>query len=553
VKVQFAYEDDEVLDPWKANKRNGESAPCLERRLRFATGRVSTEAVDATPGSVDMSRKLKLLYLPAERRPLENLAGKDAALIVELLRSAQQKRSGSKSLAGLHRKTENLLKFLFDDPLVNSVEADVTAGMTALTSGVLPQYPFLGNAVVDDDFLARVFEFVIAASDSRAVGQRIEVSGLGYANLLQLAVVLAAIPDLRLGNSGEDGGDANMESDASSDAATSTMEAAIEESEAEEDAIFPPQFHVTVVVEEPEAHLHPQLQHALIRHLKSVVERRPELQVVVTSHSNEIVSACDPADLVVFRSTLSGRVCRTIKTMNIDAKPEALRMARRHLDASRSAALFADRLVLVEGITDASVLRAFGRRWAAVAPERGAFIDALTITVIGSRVGSWMPNLLVTPGTELVAQLAVLLDQDSKPIPAWVATHRGPTFDAFINVPTLEPSLAVPGNETLIRRALGWGTERAVTPASVHTEFQGRGRSGKAAFADEIVDLLAKGEPAVIPQHFSDLFEFLWDGFAIGVQIDAPPEEPTAPNDDDFRAGIFDGDEFGDDPDDEPF
>ena len=73
-------------------------------------------------------------------------------------------------------------------------------------------------------------------------------------------------------------------------------------------------------------------------------------------------------------------------------------MARRHLDVTRSASLFADRLALVEGITDAKVLRTFGGVWADGDPDKRRFLDALTITIIGSRVGELVARDACLPG-----------------------------------------------------------------------------------------------------------------------------------------------------------
>ncbi len=75
-------------------------------------------------------------------------------------------------------------------------EGRVAASLAELTDGVAGRVPFLGTTEVDDTFLARVFEFLMATSGTTRINShRLETEGLGYANLLQLAVVLAAIPD----------------------------------------------------------------------------------------------------------------------------------------------------------------------------------------------------------------------------------------------------------------------------------------------------------------------------------------------------------------------
>jgi hypothetical protein len=71
----------------------------------------------------------------------------------------------------------------------------VRSYLTALSAGVSAQYSFVGGQYVDDQYLARVLELLLGTIDHRSSAQRPEMSGLGYVNLLHIAVTLAAIPD----------------------------------------------------------------------------------------------------------------------------------------------------------------------------------------------------------------------------------------------------------------------------------------------------------------------------------------------------------------------
>lgn len=423
---------------WATQQLNGEAPPSLRRQLEPSMGRVRAKGIEgAEDAAIDA---LVLLFLRADRRPADELAGREARLIVEALRAEQQRRTGHRRLSAVKATVGRLLDQLHHDPLVESLEHRVQREVDHLAGAARPHFPFLGRAHVDDDLLARVLEFVLATVDDRLLAQRLEISALGYGNLLHLAVILAAIPgrdeavdtnatadshhhgaDMAMADELTDGPDSAEPADELADADAAIV-AANDESDAVLDSVFPPNPHVTVVIEEPEAHLHPQLQHGLTRHLRRVVERRPELQVVLTTHSSEVISAASTSELVVLRRVgkrTSSRLPRDLP-LTPSVRNRVLRMANRHLDVTRSAALFAAHSIVVEGITDALLVRRFGHVWAGSDEHRQHFVDALTITIAGSRIGDWIPRLLVSTDYEIVDRLVILGDHDKIGTPTWL-------------------------------------------------------------------------------------------------------------------------------------
>lgn len=549
VDIAYALEDDDT-SPLGILCGSTVRVPEWTTTLSTSMGRVSASQGDALGEG-----HLPLLYLSPTRNPAADLAGREARLILELLRSQAFRDRGDKSLKELRGLLGALIRSVTSKWPVADAEARVAESLDELTIGVAGRVPYLGTTSIDDSFLARVFEFLLAMTGHpRPDSNRLETEGLGYANLLQLAVILSAIPDLTDDDEEEaedddesddealasveadaaDGsdGDARPEDERTDEELAALMEEANERRELEDDTFFAGVFHAVVVLEEPESHLHPQLQNGLVSYLKEVVEERPEVQVIMTTHSDEIVAACDPEDLVILRRDSAGRpAARTIKSFGLSAT--RLAQARRHLDVSRSASLFADRSVLVEGITDAIVLRAIARIWAADDWIKRRFVNALTVSVVGSRVGRWLPDLLCRPEEEIVDKLAVLRDSDGRPPPQWIADYEGEHFKVFLSDPTLEPSLT-PGNEDIVRPLLNamnvpdgdLPADDAELPAWVAAWFKDKGKARKARFADGFADRCRRAPDTVeVPGHLGDLLDFLWQGFYTGRRAESQDAE----------------------------
>jgi putative ATP-dependent endonuclease of OLD family len=520
-----------------------QAPPRWSRRLERSLGNVRAVGIEDAH-HVDESR---LIYLPAHRNPVDELARREAEVLVELLRAEQERRRGHRNLADLRGLAAHLLDGLLSHDLVASVEARVSDYLVSLTGGVSRQHAFIGRQDVDDAFLARVLEFLLAGVDQRALAQRLEVSGLGYVNLLHIAVTLAAIPGGASIPRPQSGGPVSETSASDGAAGGEDLERTADpiaeadaEAEAIEDSFFPDLFHATIVIEEPEAHLHPQLQHGLMRYLRRATIDRPEIQVIVSTHSGEMMGACEPADIVVLRVLGDGqRVARPLALLPLDpaARNRVLRLMSLHLDAVRTASLFAGHLVLVEGVTDALVLREFGLAWAGDDLSKSDFVHALTIVPMGSRVGEWSLQLLATPGYELAARVAVLRDTDDRsgaaPVdPSWMATYDADTVRCFLNHPTLEPAVS-PGNEALVADALtdvGLVVPSPLTPEAMGHLFRNTGRGRKGEFAFALAARLreaARVGTVTVPDHMAALFDYL---YSIHGEEDPPPDATAPPH-----------------------
>jgi hypothetical protein len=108
-----------------------------------------------------------------------------------------------------------------------------------------------------------------------------------------------------------------------------------------------------VLIEEPEVHLHPGLEHVVAEYLRS---KSSAIQMFVTTHSTEFV------DSVTFQNAylVSKNSNKRTMTQLVEATEGALRIPR-ELGLRLSSVFMYDRLVFVEGPSDEAVIRDFAR------------------------------------------------------------------------------------------------------------------------------------------------------------------------------------------------
>jgi predicted ATP-dependent endonuclease of OLD family len=110
-----------------------------------------------------------------------------------------------------------------------------------------------------------------------------------------------------------------------------------------------------LLIEEPEAHLHPQLQTRVLQFL-SQLAGRDGLQVVVTTHSPTIAAAVNLSSISVMALSKVGDCPQCISLSDCGLSTESQSFLRRWLDVTKSTLLFARGVILVEGIAEALVI-----------------------------------------------------------------------------------------------------------------------------------------------------------------------------------------------------
>ena len=402
------------------------------------------------PGAHEMIRHV---YLPPLRDAKHALASGNPTRIHALLHHFLDGRDPADVAKTLTRAS--------DDRILGTVDAAVGAGLDELTEGVRRQSAALGfnteEKLID---IARDLRFKLA--DHGVTPEDLQYSGHGLANLLYIATIAVELEK--------------------TDDAELTM----------------------FLVEEPEAHLHPQLQAAVLGFLQERAEQALEvkhdgnapaghLQVIVATHSPNLSAWVASKSLVFVRSVpaVSSTACaaedgverpdldegprdqqtvrraesRTIPLSKLDLSEADCRKIDRYLDVTKSALLFGGRVLLVEGMAEALLLPVIAKHH--VLKDRPSDLRRLRSAVFVPIDGvDFLPyaRALMTPyrGVSIADRLVIVTDgdkqtvEDGQELPgnrrkreleAVACTNsRFPALEVVVSTYTLEVELVAAGN-----------------------------------------------------------------------------------------------------------
>ncbi|MEL7885085.1 AAA family ATPase [Serratia marcescens] len=193
-------------------------------------------------------------------------------------------------------------------------------------------------------------------------------NGLGYQNLVSIVFALMAFRDnwMKVGKAGK--------------------------SKGAEETLIPP-LHL-VLIEEPEAHLHAQVQQVFIKQAYGVLRKHDKLkdsshlqtQLIISTHSSHLTHEAEFSSLRYFRRlpalTQSGAVPLT-SVINLsevfDGKDKTERFVKRYLKATHCDLFFADGAILVEGPAERILVPHFVREREAYAYLKRSYITWLEI------------------------------------------------------------------------------------------------------------------------------------------------------------------------------
>jgi putative ATP-dependent endonuclease of the OLD family len=113
-----------------------------------------------------------------------------------------------------------------------------------------------------------------------------------------------------------------------------------------------------LVIEEPEAHLHPSMQRQFLNFLKQNLKSNKVRQIFITTHSTHITGALNLDELIcLYKSVNETSVGYPGKVF--EEKDGSKKYVQRFLDATKSNMLFAEKIILVEGLAEQLLMSIF--------------------------------------------------------------------------------------------------------------------------------------------------------------------------------------------------
>lgn len=161
-----------------------------------------------------------------------------------------------------------------------------------------------------------------------------------------------------------------------------------------------------LLVEEPEAHLHPQLQELVHKFLAEANKSDGNIQIIYTSHSPTLASKIEISNINLVYEYGHRKYCLPFAETNLTKEDE--KYLQRYLDVTKSQMFFARGILFVEGISEAILLPTM-----AIALERPFEKYAVELVNVDSVAFKPFVNLLSSDKVKTCfSKVSIITDDD---------------------------------------------------------------------------------------------------------------------------------------------
>jgi putative ATP-dependent endonuclease of OLD family len=364
--------------------------------------------IGATLVGLQYLQSYLVVFLPALRDVEADLQQSRRSSLMRLIEASNIGTAEQQTLIDAIRAANNQIE---TSPTIRSIAASIDASLKEITGPAFSLDVELGLS--SPTFQAIVRNLIVLLSNATVRQFEPRRNGLGLNNILYVAILIEHF----------------------------RKRAAIGKSAGE-----------LILIEEPEAHLHPQLQATLVDALREL-----PFQVIATTHSTQVTSKASLSSFMVLTHRPSRAPVVTTLLANRALSTNDQQDLDRFLDATKSNLLFARRVMLVEGAAELLLLPPLVKKVLGIELER----EGISLVAIhGVHFG---PFARLFSDICLPKRCAIVADADLDPedVPDGddpvenpnLAILEGPYVRVFVGATTFEREITLDANLPMLAAA----------------------------------------------------------------------------------------------------